>query len=149
MQVSFLTQLQERKKTAQGFYHEANGDFKTVTEFNCCDMRKLRMDQQLFGGCIILWVCLSSARTQEFFRTKINRVQLSTGKILEENLVQSTFQQTLGDTFTIQQDNNLKHKARYTLELLTKTTLNIPEGPSYSFDLNRIENLWQDLKMAF
>ena len=36
IQASFLTQLPERKKTAQGFHHEANGDFKTVTEFNGC-----------------------------------------------------------------------------------------------------------------
>jgi hypothetical protein len=46
IQVSFLTQLQERKETAQGFHHEANGDFKTVTEFNGCDRRTMRMDQQ-------------------------------------------------------------------------------------------------------
>ena len=39
MQASFLAQLMERKKTVQGFHHEANGDFKTVTEFNGCDMR--------------------------------------------------------------------------------------------------------------
>jgi hypothetical protein len=42
----FLTQLPERKKTVQGFLHEANGDFKIVTELNACDRRKLRMDQQ-------------------------------------------------------------------------------------------------------
>ena len=34
MQVSFLTQLPERKETTQGFHHGAKGDFKTVTEFN-------------------------------------------------------------------------------------------------------------------
>jgi hypothetical protein len=34
---SFLTQLPERKETAQGFHHKDNGDFKTVTEFNGCD----------------------------------------------------------------------------------------------------------------
>ena len=62
-------------------------------------------------------------------------MELSTGKTLEENLVQSAFQQTLGDEFIFQQDNNLKHKAKYTLELLTKTTLNVPEWPSYNFDL--------------
>ena len=45
IQASFLTQLQERKETAQGLHHEANGDFKIVTEMNGCD-RKLRMDQQ-------------------------------------------------------------------------------------------------------
>jgi hypothetical protein len=46
------------------------------------------------------------------------------------------------------QDNNLKHKAKYTLELFTKTALNVPVWPSYSFDLNWLENLCQDLKMA-
>ena len=64
-------------------------------------------------------------------------MELSTGKILEENLVQ-----TLGDTFTFQQYNYLKPKAKYTLQFLTKTTL------SYSFDLNLLDNLWQDLKMV-
>jgi hypothetical protein len=46
IQVSFLTQLPERKETAQGFHHEANGDFKTVAEFIGCHRRKLRMDQK-------------------------------------------------------------------------------------------------------
>ena len=50
-------------------------------------------------------------------------------------MVQSAFQQTLGDKFNFQQDNNLQHKAKYTLELLTKMTLNVPEWPSYRFDL--------------
>ena len=35
------TQLPERKETTGGFHHEASGDFKTVTEFNGCDRRKL------------------------------------------------------------------------------------------------------------
>ena len=46
IQVSFLTELPERKETTQGFHHEANGDFKTVTEFNGHDRRKLKMNQQ-------------------------------------------------------------------------------------------------------
>jgi hypothetical protein len=75
-------------------------------------------------------------------------MELSTGKTLEENLVQSACQQTLGDEFTFQQDNNLKHNAKSTLELLTKKTVNVLEWPSYSFDLNLLENLWQDLKMV-
>jgi hypothetical protein len=33
IQVSFQTQLPERKETTQGFHHEANGDFKTVTSY--------------------------------------------------------------------------------------------------------------------
>ena len=82
------------------------------------------------------------------FRIKRNVIEQSTGNILEENLVQTAFQKTLGDKFTFQKDNILKHKTKYTLELLTKTTLNVPEWPSYSFDLNWLGNLWQDFKMA-
>ena len=58
-----------------------------------------------------------------FQSKKMNGMELSTGKILEENLVQSTFHQTLGDLFTFS-DNILKHKAKSTLELLTKKTVN-------------------------
>ena len=68
-----------------------------------------------------------------FKKQKINRIELGTG----QNPRGFAFQQTLGDKFTFQQDNNLKHKAKSTLELLTKTTLNAPEWPSYSFALNR------------
>ena len=82
-------------------------------------------------------------KTRDFFRIKRNGIELNTCKILEKNLVQ-----TLGDKFTFQQDNNINHKGKYTLELLTKMTWNVPEWPSYSFDLNRLVNLWQDLKMA-
>jgi hypothetical protein len=46
IQTSFLTQLAERKETAQRFHHEANGYFITIIEFNGCDRRKLWMDQQ-------------------------------------------------------------------------------------------------------
>ena len=46
IQASFLIQMPERKETTRGFHHEANGDFKIITEFNGCDRRKLRMDQQ-------------------------------------------------------------------------------------------------------
>ena len=44
-----------------------------------------------------------------FFSIEINRMELSTGNIIEENLIQFAFHQTLGDEFTFQQDNNLKH----------------------------------------
>jgi hypothetical protein len=54
IQVSFITQLPERKETAQGFHHEANGNFKTDTEYNGCDRRKLRTDQQCCSYSTIL-----------------------------------------------------------------------------------------------
>ena len=52
-------------------------------------------------------------------------MELSKGTILEENLVVFAFHQTQGDEFTFQQDNNLNHKAKSTLELLTKKTVNV------------------------
>jgi hypothetical protein len=65
---------------------------------------------------MLVWQGLGS-----FFMIKIKGIELSKGKIIEKNLVQSASQQTLGDKF-----NNLKHKAKYTLELLIKMTLNVP-----------------------
>ena len=53
-------------------------------------------------------------RTAEFFRVSRNGMELSTGNILEENLVHSAFYQTLGDEFTFQQNNNLKQGKIYT-----------------------------------
>jgi hypothetical protein len=62
---------------------------------------------------------------------------------VEEKLLQPAFQQTLRDKFTFQQDNNPKLKANLTLELLTMTTLNVPEWPGYNFDfaLNRLKSI--------
>jgi hypothetical protein len=63
-------------------------------------------------------------------------MELSTGKILEEILEESIFQlaflQTLEDEITFQQDN-LNHKAKSTLMLLTKKTVNVPGWMSYLF----------------
>ena len=46
-----------------------------------------------------------------------------------------------------QQDSNLQNKAKSTLELLAMMTVNVPEWPSYSFDLNLRENVWQNFKL--
>jgi hypothetical protein len=43
-------------------------------------------------------------------------------------------------------NTNLKHKAKSILELLTNKIVKVPEWQSYSFDINLLENLWQDLK---
>ena len=75
------------------------------------------------------WYALNRQGLGRSFGIKINGIELSTGKILEENLFQSALQQTLGDKFVFQQDNNLKHKTKYTLELL-KTSLNVSEWRS-------------------
>ena len=75
-----------------------------------------------------------------------NGMEPSTGKILEENLVQSASQQPLEDIH-LSAGDKLKHKAKSTLELLSKKTVNVPEWPSYSLDLNLLENQWHDLNI--
>ena len=100
----------------------------------------------IFSSMVVAASCYGYACHRQgqgrFLNKKNNKIELSRDNILEDHLVQSAFQQTLGDKFPFQQDNNLNHKANNALtKLLTKATVNVPGWPSYSFDLNLLENL--------
>ena len=100
------------------------------------------------GGSIMVWGCFSSAETGALVRIEGKTDGAKYRKIPEENLLPSTRKLKLGQKFTIQHDNALKHTAKATPEWVRNKKINVLEWSSHRPERNRIQNLRHDLKIV-
>jgi len=114
-------------------------------EFNAKNVRK---EVKHGGGSIMVWGCITSQGYGELHLVEGIMDSVQFCKILDESLLGTL--KTLGiskNHVIFQQDNDPKHKSKYTTSWLTRNRIKTLPWPPNSPDMNPMEHVWSQIDL--
>ncbi|KAJ4447336.1 hypothetical protein ANN_09340 [Periplaneta americana] len=102
---------------------------------------------QQFGGSILFWAGVMFGRRTPLVSIEENM----TAAVYKNNILQpivSGFAETLGEGFTLQDDNARPHRAHSVQRYLVEHGIRRMDWPACSLDMNCIEHAWSFLRRA-
>jgi transposase len=98
------------------------------------------------GGSLMIWACITAYGVGYMCRLHGGLDSILFVQILDDEFAKTLEYYSTRQGFVLQQDNSPIHKARIVSEWLGDHDQDTLEFPSYSPDLNLIENVWNELK---